>query len=478
MPDQITSIADGFRVLTIRPKENEDQTPAVVPHRAANGAAQTLGLVIDSAARRNRGGQLVWGSGLWYGPSDPRNLSLRIPASQNQTALTAIASACLIGIQRAPRNQTITVFSKSHTLRMAMTQRLQPMEDKGWIGIADRDPLRALAAELKARTGLTIFKDSKPSENRDFGEATALAITGTQSQEPSQLNFEPERSTELRGVKLSALTQALAYAGIKALRATAYRKATDNNVKQIQVAVNINFKYIPTPAQIWSSIRTKDLSRQVRNFYWKSIHSAHRIGPFWKHIPECEERGTCQFCGELEDLEHIALKCRRPGQTQVWALAKELWLKKHGVWPELSLGGILGCGLATFTDEEGRKLPGTTRLYRILISESLFEIWKIRNTTVLKRAGEPLPVNQIHNRWLAAINKCLLYDCKLTNHAKYGKQASISVGLVTQTWTSVLLNEEKLPRDWTRQTRVLVGIEPKSSRPPPRPPPGTRGRGR
>ncbi|KAJ7185383.1 hypothetical protein C8R46DRAFT_820360, partial [Mycena filopes] len=57
----------------------------------------------------------------------------------------------------------------------------------------------------------------------------------------------------------------------------------------------------------------------------------------------------------------------------------DLWRKKHPSWPELSLGTILGCGLASFTDENGRPLPGATRLYHILISESLFLIWKIRN---------------------------------------------------------------------------------------------------
>ncbi|KAJ7157685.1 hypothetical protein C8R43DRAFT_883247 [Mycena crocata] len=251
-----------------------------------------------------------------------------------------------------------------------MTERLQAMEDKGWIGITDRESLPALAGELKARTAQSIFKDGGSSIG--LSGALTLAIEGARDMESARIDFILEPSTELRGAKLSTLTQAIAYAGIRELKTTTSRKATDNNVQQVQQAVKSGFNYVPTPAQIWTSIRTKNFSRQVKNFYWKSMHSAHRIGAFWKHIPECEERGTCQFCGELEDLEHITLKCRRPGQTQIWALAKELWLKKHDAWPELSLRSILGCGLATFTDGRGRKLPGTIRLYQILISESFF----------------------------------------------------------------------------------------------------------
>ncbi|KAJ7126527.1 hypothetical protein C8R43DRAFT_816420, partial [Mycena crocata] len=212
-----------------------------------------------------------------------------------------------------------------------MTQRLQAMEDKGWIGVSDRKTLRALAGELKARTAPTIFQENNPKqEDRDQGlsGARTLAVRGTQRLESSQPYLVSEASSDLRGAKLSLLTQAMAYAGIRELESATSRRETDNNIKLVQTATKTNFTFVPTPAQIWTSIRTKDFSRQVKNFYWKSMHAAHRIGTFWKHIPECEERGICQFCDEPEDLEHIALKCRRPGQSQVWALAKELWLKK------------------------------------------------------------------------------------------------------------------------------------------------------
>ncbi|KAJ7115514.1 hypothetical protein C8R43DRAFT_902649 [Mycena crocata] len=349
-----------------------------------------------------------------------------------------------------------------------MVQRLQAMEDRGWIGIAEREPLRALAALLKAREGKTVFKDEKDSgiESTGFAQAASQAAAGCNDVEPSRVNYTIDPALELPSAKLSTLTQAIAYAGIKELREAVLRKATDNNVKQIQLAVQLNFKRLPTPAQIWKSIRHKDFSRQVRNFLWKSIHSAHRIGAFWKHIPECEEWATCQYCGETEDLEHILLKCFRPGQALVWSLAKDLWLKKHPSWPELTLGSILGCGLASFADEKGRHLPGATCLFRILISESIFVIWKNRNDCVIKRQGQPVHENTIHNKWVHALNQRLQLDCGLTNYAKFGKQNAIKSSLVLQTWSSTLLNEDELPEFWIREPRVVVGTAPKSSHPP------------
>ncbi|KAJ7202207.1 hypothetical protein B0H12DRAFT_1036051, partial [Mycena haematopus] len=188
----------------------------------------------------------------------------------------------------------------------------------------------------------------------------------------------------------------------------------------------------PTTQTIWKSLRSRDITRQIRTFLWKSVHGAHRIGKFWENIPECEDRAICQHCQETESLDnsiwhprvpnfdHIVLRCTRPGQAQVWKLAQDLWAKKHPNWPPLSLGSILGCGLSIFTDEKNKPVDSTARMYRILISESLYLIWKLRCECVIGRGGEPPTENEIHNRWVHMINERLEIDKNLTNEIKFG----------------------------------------------------------
>ncbi|KAJ7211046.1 hypothetical protein B0H12DRAFT_1033534, partial [Mycena haematopus] len=149
-------------------------------------------------------------------------------------------------------------------------------------------------------------------------------------------------------------------------------------------------------------------------------------------------------------------------------------------WPDLSLGLLFGCGLATFKDEEGRHLRGASRLFRIIVSESLFLIWKIRNDCVIGNAGTPMSIHEIHNKWLYNINQCLDFECTMTNQKKYGKANSLKPLLVLQTWSSTLKGEESLPENWLNVApRVLVGIEPKRHLQPPSPlPQGRRGRNR
>ncbi|KAJ7353323.1 hypothetical protein DFH08DRAFT_804886 [Mycena albidolilacea] len=149
------------------------------------------------------------------------------------------------------------------------------------------------------------------------------------------------------------------------------------------------------------------------------MHNAHRVGNYWKYIPECGDRAICQMCGEEDNLEHILIKCRSPGPEIIWKAAEKLWQGKGPNWPEISIGSILGCGLMRFEDERGKEKPGTRRLYRILVSKSAYTIWKLR------------PVGRNRPR--------------------------LDPALVYNTWAGTLDDEGSLPVNWLKEPRVLVG---------------------
>ncbi|KAJ7806734.1 hypothetical protein B0H13DRAFT_1669661 [Mycena leptocephala] len=247
------------------------------------------------------------------------------------------------------------------------------------------------------------------------------------------------------------------YAGIRErkTRTVSARITTEANTKHIQTTIREHHGFFPTTEQIWKSVRHKDFTRQIRNFLWKLIHGAHCTGKFWLHIPECEDCARCQHCDKIETMEHILLHCKKPGQAEIWKLAEGLWQKKHPTWPPLSMGSIMGCDLACIRDEKGRKIPGATRLYRILISESTYLIWKIRCESVIGHGGEPLSEIEIHNRWVSLLNERLSIDRLLTDKLKYGKQASVPRTLVLQTWSKTLKEENRLPDDWLRELELV-----------------------
>ncbi|KAK6984963.1 hypothetical protein R3P38DRAFT_2806020 [Favolaschia claudopus] len=117
-----------------------------------------------------------------------------------------------------------------------------------------------------------------------------------------------------------------------------------------------------------------------------------------------------------QKLAYTAIKQKRKTDPRPATTNNHNWLRS-----------ILGCGLASFRQSRGKILEGTTRFFRILISESAFMIWKIRNECVIQHQGSPLAEAAIRNKWLHQINQRLLFDCTLTNIAKY--DAPVLVGI-------------------------------------------------
>ncbi|KAJ7740844.1 hypothetical protein B0H16DRAFT_1256037, partial [Mycena metata] len=99
----------------------------------------------------NEEGETIAGGSIWYGPEHEKNLAIRVPMDQTQSTKSADIYASLLTVQRAPRDQELRIINSKDSTRVAMTRNLEKLENRGWIGVPDSDPLKALAAELKAR---------------------------------------------------------------------------------------------------------------------------------------------------------------------------------------------------------------------------------------------------------------------------------------------------------------------------------------
>ncbi|KAJ7192600.1 hypothetical protein GGX14DRAFT_379962, partial [Mycena pura] len=128
-------------------------------------------------------------------------------------------------------------------------------------------------------------------------------------------------------------------------------------------------------------------------------------------------------------------------------------------WPTVSLGTILGCGLADFRDPGGKLKRGTQRLYRISMSESAYLIWRLRNDRVISRDGTPATEDEIVNKWKFMVNQRLQVDITLANRPVKGKRPTLAPQLILATWSDTLTldSEQSLPANWLRELRVLVG---------------------
>ncbi|KAI0073485.1 hypothetical protein K474DRAFT_1692645 [Panus rudis PR-1116 ss-1] len=335
------------------------------------------------------------------------------------------------------------------------------MGDQGWIGVENKDWLRPTAIQLRMCSAPTTFQWVKGHSDDPGNEgADQKAKEGVQKSQVDNIDLSVDPRFDMQGAKLACLTQSLAYAGILEQRDHTVRRKTQKVIEMIQISFKSFSQYTPTSAMIWKSIRSKDFRRNISDFLWKSTHDIYRVGGFWTNIPGYQDRVECSTCQVEESMTHILTECNSAGQQQIWTLAKELLQKKAQTWPEINLGTILGCGLYSFKFDNDKTDLGKSRLFRIVISESAFLIWKLRNERRIARAANidfQHSSLKIRRLWIQAMNTRLTLDREMTNKRKYGKKA-LSQNTVLRTWQKTLKGEADLPDNWISSPEVLVGM--------------------
>ncbi|KAJ7913686.1 hypothetical protein B0H13DRAFT_1612305 [Mycena leptocephala] len=160
---------------------------------------------------------------------DPGNSSIKLPAAIEQSRLNAEIVAAMVSVQTTPVNIELRLENPQGSVLNFMTKNLTKWEDRGWIGVPNRSPLRALAAGLRQRTGKTTLAITKTSPGNTA--AAALARSGASKTEEDNIYLDVALDSQLPSARLPSLTQPIAYKGIKEMREPVSRKRTDEIVR-------------------------------------------------------------------------------------------------------------------------------------------------------------------------------------------------------------------------------------------------------
>ncbi|KAI0353111.1 ribonuclease H-like protein [Trametes cingulata] len=403
------------------------------------------------------------GSGVWFGPSDSRNVGVRVPAGTQSNQAGEIYAITVAESKVAPF-APMNIVSDSKYVVDGLTMHLPQWERVGWIGVQNADLFREAVASLRARSAPTTLRWVKGhSRNQGNDGADRLAKHGAAQPRPFlPLSLPPSRRFLQDGASLPALTQSLAYKGIRQSAKRHHRKRTAEVLHEVQLSLAEVTGNTYQDATVWLALRKEPIQRKVRDFYWKALHGALRVGPFWENIPGYEHRAVCRQCGCVESVEHILAECDAPGQGALWRLTRGALAKRRIYLPEMTAGLALGAHLLVYRDDRGSQRAGATRLARIMVTETTYLVWVLRCQRVVGWADEPDKVHterEVANRWLAAMNRRLKMDALLTQARQCGKKA-LKKQLVLETWRGVLSDEDTLPEDWLSCSGVLVGTPP------------------
>lgn len=165
------------------------------------------------------------------------------------------------------------------------------------------------------------------------------------------------------------------------------RLTTNRNVNLAREAIKANTGSLKMTETIWKSIRRRTIRLRVQQFLYKAIHNTLMIGEFWFNIEGYQHRGRCEPCATMENMDHILIHCRAGHTKRVWNLARKLWPYGDVLWPEISLGTILGSGCLAarkangqentqLTDNAAPQNPrGAAHLLQIIVSEAAHLAW-------------------------------------------------------------------------------------------------------
>ncbi|KAL1754244.1 ribonuclease H-like domain-containing protein, partial [Schizophyllum commune] len=394
-----------------------------------------LAVYTDGSSPDPAGYEKRAGGGAWFGPGDARNCNVRIQGT-NQTGE---AAGALLAVQKVRRDMVLNIISDSEFIVKGLTERLLSFENRGWIGVADGDYMKALIGQIRLRRAPTFIQKVK-GHSGDLGNdgADRKAAAGAARENPQSMDLTVADSLSLHGAQLMSLTQALAVKGVREHKSRKKSKdgcpSVRKNLKVIRWAIMDSRGKLPCDRLIWKSFRHPDLVPSFRSFLWRANQNGYWVGSRWLVSKDLKDRANCgrcyQNCGVLKTWDHILLRCEAEGHSEIWDEADKI-LRECGYDspPVPNLGAVMGCALEAPVQLKLEE-KGQARLLLIVTSRAAQLAWNIRCERVI--GGRTHSPPEVRNRLRKAVEAQRTLDVLLCAIKKYGNNVPKRKALLTQ----------------------------------------------
>lgn len=397
------------------------------------------------------------GAGIWEGVDHPNNLSIRVPGfpqSNNRGELAAFMKA----LETTPLWQPLLVKTDSEYVINGITTKYKEWEDTAWADVQHADIWKKTLYLVRRRTAATRIQKVKAHSGIVGNEgADDLADIGASQREFDTLDLTVPKEWEIVGARLNKLTYQQMLRLIYLTQTPYDQYRSQPALKLIKDNEEHRTGERPTTEAIWKSIRDPAITRSQSDFLWRNMHNAIKCGHHFLDCGYAQDRAFCINCEEfeVETMEHLMTKCTHEGINMVWAKAEHVWEQGYESrkyqWQKPSIADMLGIGLRTFkktSDTEKKKDIdlGPTRLFKILVMETMWFIWRWRNKVRIERTETTLA--EMLNSWQHTIATRAILDMTMIKDLEDGtKRGEKAADLIRMTWDG-LVTEKKKTYTW------------------------------
>ena len=332
-------------------------------------------------------------------------ITFKMKEGENEDKARAVA---LLWILKRAKDKKLYIKTDDKKMVTWVGEKLNKAEDNGWIGIENKEMWKSVLRKLRRRGNVTKIKRvNEDSKTRTKLRKLKEDLENDEGVNEIELRIGRSNVFNREGARMDLMSQKKAYELIMDGNGEHPGGAgTWVNMIKIKEAMAERNKRV-NESEVWRSLEGA-YSPQLNDFIWKMIHGRIKCGPFFRFMPNWQEKEFCA-CGASETIEHILLLCEESGQKELWDVVKEMWKKETGVeMIQVNIGLIMGIGCLEIENSKKMEQKAATELFRKLVLITIWVIWKERNDRIFNE--KEVSPRRLLVRWVKELKREIKFD--------------------------------------------------------------------
>jgi len=325
---------------------------------------------------------------------------------ENDQDMDKARAIAIIWMLKEAKNSDLKIKTDDKGIVKWIRKKLSKAEEDNWLNVDNKELWKMALRKLRKRGNVLRITEVK-KESKSERKINRMRSKVTENVNTLTIRVGRDNKFNKKGAALETMTQKKAYelvisqnseepGGVKTMM----------NTQKIKEVYATNNKRI-SDKEIWKSLK-KIYSPQIADFIWKMIHGRIKCGPFFRYIPNWQEKEFCS-CGASETIEHILILCEESGQKELWKIIKTKWEKETGSeMDSINIGMIMGIGAVEAKRTNKMDQDTATELLRKIVALTVWVVWKERNERIFNE--EEMSPDRLIARWTKEITKEIRMD--------------------------------------------------------------------